>query len=247
MSRPFSLDKDVENRVASLALFRGVAPDVRAEMLDNAIIQRVAAGTVLFNQGDIPTFQHIVLSGSVQLFGCSGADRDVLIDVVGPAGLVMPAAVMTRDRYLMECRVPEASQVLMIRASSLCEAILKDPILAQNVITGLAGQFRRMVRQIKNLKLRSTLERVGCYILALSHNSGGHRIVELPYGKHLIASELGMTRESFSRALAALQSEGIVVRGDRIEIVDVERLARASGPDPLIDPDEKVSVKRTRH
>lgn len=95
-----------------------------------------------------------------------------------------------------------------------------------------------MVRQIKNLKLRSSTQRVGCYVLTLSRRQGAKSHVVLPHEKSLIASELGITRESFSRALAALQQDGITVRGDTIAIVDAERLAAACGPDPLIDPDE---------
>jgi CRP/FNR family transcriptional activator FtrB len=110
------------------------------------------------------------------------------------------------------------------------------------VIASLAGQFRRMVRQIKNLKLRSSTQRVGCYILAAARRQGTPDRAVLPYGKSLIASQLGITPESFSRALAALQHDGIEVRGDTIAIVDAARLAAACGPDPLIDgPDPAVN------
>jgi CRP/FNR family transcriptional activator FtrB len=107
------------------------------------------------------------------------------------------------------------------------------------VIVSLSGQFRRLVRQIKNLKLRSSVQRVGCYILALSRHQGTPDRVVLPYEKNLIASKLGITRESFSRALSVLQGEGIAVHGETIAILDPVRLAAASRPDPLIDgPDE---------
>jgi Crp-like helix-turn-helix domain len=66
--------------------------------------------------------------------------------------------------------------------------------------------------------------------------------VVLPYEKNLIASELGMTRESFSRTLSALQRDGISVQGDTILIVDAARLAAVSGVDPLIDADLRRNV-----
>ena len=57
----------------------------------------------------------------------------------------------------------------------------------------------------------------------------------------IIASELGMTRESFSRALSALQHDGVSVQGDTIRILDAERLAAISALDPLIDEDWSIS------
>lgn len=60
----------------------------------------------------------------------------------------------------------------------------------------------------------------------------------LPYEKTRIASELGMTRESFSRTLASLEKSSIKVEGQTIRIRDAARLAEECRPDPLIDGDD---------
>ena len=141
----------------------------------------------------------------------------------------------------MQARILAPSRFLLIQAAAFRAAVARDPHLAGEVIGSLAGQFRRMVRQAKNLKLRSSTQRVGCYILALSKRQGTPNRAIFPYEKNLIASELGITRESFSRALAVLQNFGIVVRGETITIVDEARLAAKSMPDPLIDGRESRS------
>jgi CRP/FNR family transcriptional activator FtrB len=159
----------------------------------------------------------------------------VLIEVVRAPDLVVPAAVVTGAPYLMQARVSEPSRFLLIHATTFREAVATDPRLAQAVIGSLARQFRCMVRQIKNLKLRSSTQRVGCYILTLSARQGAPDQVVLPYEKNLIASELGMTRESFSRALSSLEKSGIKVEGQTVAIVDRLRLADECALDPLID------------
>jgi CRP/FNR family transcriptional activator FtrB len=222
----------------SLPLLSALPASTRAELLEHAVVHTVAPGTVLFEQGETPTFQHVVLTGSAHLLGRSGAGREVLIEVVEPPDLVIPAAVGTGSPYLMRARIPEPSRLLLIQAGLFRRAVLQEPLLAQALIASLAGQFRRLVRQIKNLKLRSAVERVGCYLLALSRRQHTPDRVVLPYEKNLIASELGMTRESFSRSLSALQAHGIAVQGDTILIQDAARLAAACGPDPLIDGPE---------
>jgi CRP/FNR family transcriptional activator FtrB len=222
----------------AMPLFQSASAATRSELFRNGILHRVSAGTVLFEQGETPNFQHLVVAGSVQLFGRSSAGREVLIEVVEPPDLVVPAAVVTNLPYLMQARVPGPSRLLLIPAGIFRAAVAADPALAQDVIGSLAGQFRRMVRQIKNLKLRSATERVGCYILALSKRQGTPDRALLPYEKNLIASELGITRESFSRALSGLQQSGIAVQADTILITDRVRLAAASNPDPLIDEPE---------
>lgn len=131
--------------------------------------------------------------------------------------------------------MPEPSRFLLIHAVAFRAAVEADPVLAHAVIGSLAQQFRRMVRQIKNLKLRSSTQRVGCYVLALSKRQGTPDRAVLPYEKTLIASQLGITRESFSRALSSLERFGIRVEGQMIAILDRHQLATECAPDPLID------------
>lgn len=228
-----ALDPDLED----LPLMRRLKPATRARLLANAVIHSIAAGTVLFEQGRTPSFQHLMLSGSAHLFGRSSEGREVLIEVVKPPNLVVPSALLMGSPSLTQARVLEPSRAMLIQAAAFRGAVEQDPALARAVIDSLAGQYRRMVRQIKNLKLRGSIERVGCYILGLARQQGGD-VVVLPYEKGLIASELGITRESFSRALAALQPHGIAVEGERITVLSRDALAAVSRPDPLIDPDE---------
>jgi len=227
----------IDPALKSLSWLAALPAAGRKRLLQHAVTHSLAAGTVLFEQGSVPTFQHMVLAGSVHLFGRSNDGREVLIEIVRPGDLVIPAAVVTSSPYLMQARVLEPSRLLLIEADAFRAALQVEPVLAQAMIASLAGQFRRMVRQIKNLKLRSSTQRVGSYILALSREQESSNRVVLPYEKNLIASELGMTRESFSRALSALQNDGIRVQDDTIFIVDAERLAVVVGVDPLIDAD----------
>jgi len=221
----------------TLPIFARLSPERRQDLLANAILHSVPPGAVLFEQGEAPNFQLIVIAGSAQLLGRSAAGREVLIETVRAPDLIIPAAVVSGAPYLMQARVPEPSRFLLVQADAFRSAVAADPGLAHAVIGSLATQFRRMVRQVKNLKLRSTTERVGCYVLALRARQGTPDRAVLPYEKTLIASELGMTRESFSRTLASLEQSGLQVEGQTILIRDAANLAAVCHPDPLIDDD----------
>ena len=218
-----------------LPLFRGLPTSRRTALLQNAMVHSVSSGTVLFEQGDVPNFQLIVLAGSTQLFGRSAEGREVLIEAVRAPDLIIPAAVLTGAPYLMQARVPEPSRFLLIHAAAFRAAVEAEPLLAHAAIGSLAAQFRRMVRQIKNLKLRTSTQRVGCYLLALSKRQGTPDRAVLPFEKTLIASELGITRESFSRALSSLSNSGIRVNGQTVVIHDAPRLAAECGFNPVTD------------
>ena len=69
--------------------------------------------------------------------------------------------------------------------------------------------------------------RLAGYLLDLPATDGNH--VELPLSKKDIASYLGTTPESFSRALAKLHRDGLInVAGSTIELVDFDALDELS-------------------
>ena len=83
-------------------------------------------------------------------------------------------------------------------------------------------------------------ERVGCYLLALAGNSMPEVPIRLPLEKRLIASQLEMTRETFSRTLAAVSRHGLRVDGDLLKVADHAAARARFRLDPLIDGYETV-------
>ena len=221
--------------IASLPMFSGLSAAGLRALLGASVIQQAACGIVLFEQGATSNFQAVVLEGAVHLLGRSVHGQEVVIEIVEAPSLILPAAVVSRAPYLMRAQCIEDVRVLLIKADVFCGLLTNEPSLALALIGCLSDQFRAMVRQIKTLKLRPGPQRVAAYLLALSRRQGQMNDVMLPHEKGLIASQLGMTRESLSRILANLQREIILMDGQAIHICDRNGLVALSAPDPLID------------
>jgi CRP/FNR family transcriptional activator FtrB len=83
------------------------------------------------------------------------------------------------------------------------------------VLDHLARHLRLLIGQLTDLKLLGSRDRVLRY---LRLRAEGGSAVMLREPKQLIARLLGMSPESLSRALAALEAEGVLrVEGQRIE------------------------------
>ena len=80
-------------------------------------------------------------------------------------------------------------------------------------------------------------ERIGSYLLALAPSADR---AQLPEEKRLIASQLGMSRETLSRALSGLARHGLRVAGDMLHVDDRAAASAAFPFDPLIDGDEPI-------
>ncbi len=110
--------------------------------------------------------------------------------------------------------------------------------MAGRCSNSLSRDYRDLVRQIRDLKLRTTAQRLGCYLLALVPDPGAHAAdLRLPFEKGLLAARLGCRQENLSRAFAALREFGVETRGARVSLRDIPRLTAYAMPDYLTDPE----------
>jgi len=239
---PRSAAREVLEEVAWL---HEVPPGALDALAAQAVLHRVPAGSLLFEQAEIPVFAQFLLAGSIELLGVRD-QVETLVELLRPVDLVIPAAVIGGQPYLMRARVYEEAHLLLVPAQAFRQAAASDHALCRAVLGCLAAQFRRQVRMHKNLKLRCAEDRVGCYLVSLLGQADADIMVRLPVEKRLISSQLGMTRETFSRALSGMAKFGMLIRGDMMHVEDVAA-ARARFPlDPLIDGPEPIKPLQDR-
>ncbi|MGE0224459.1 MAG: helix-turn-helix domain-containing protein [Acetobacteraceae bacterium] len=216
-----------------------VSPATLGRLAEHAVLHRVPAGSMLFEQAETPAFAQILVAGSVELLGVS-EQGETRIELVSAVDLLLPAAVLTRQPYLLRARVLEEAHLLMVQADAFRLAVTQDHALCLAVLACQAAQFRRQVKQAKNVRLRSAEERIGCYLLRLLGKTKPDTPVRLPLNKRQIASELGMTRETFSRALGGVARHGLRIDGDVVVLHDPAAAYARFRLDPLIDGIETI-------
>jgi CRP-like cAMP-binding protein len=116
-------------------------------------------------------------------------------------------------------------RVLMIPADVFRTAMEQDAAIARATIELLARHWRLVVDQIVDLKLRSADRRIARFLARRIPEEAGAGSAELPEPRSAIAARLGMTPETLSRTLNAMEAEGIVrLSGKRIDVPDREKL-----------------------
>jgi CRP/FNR family transcriptional activator FtrB len=239
------LETPAQAALRSISWLQEVPRQILDRLASGALLHRVPAGSLVFEQAESPVFAQILLAGSIELLGVRDG-LETLIELLRPINLVIPAAVISDQPYLMRARVYDEAHLLLIPAETFRQTLGSDLALCRAVLGCLAAQFRRQVRSAKNLRLRSAEDRVGSYLVALLQREHHPTPIHLPVGKQQIASQLGMTRETFSRALSGMVKFGMRVSGRILEAEDAAA-ARARFPfDPLIDGVEPILPLRAR-
>lgn len=224
---------DIE-KIKQLPLFADASAETMRIATAGAHLQRFPTGTTLLLEGDPVDFLYVLLDGQVELHG-TWNDHETVLSILRPVSTFILAAVVLDTDALMSARTLERCEILMIPGDAIRAAMQADPRFAMAVSRDLAGCYRGIVRNIKNVKLRNSTERLANHLLALRASDKLGSVVRLRHEKRVLASLLGMTPENLSRSFAALQKHGVKVQGAQVTLGNIAALEQLAKPDLLID------------
>jgi CRP/FNR family transcriptional activator FtrB len=220
--------------IRSLPLFRDMA-DAHFDMLmRGAYVQSFPPQIELITEGDPSDFLHVVIDGSVELVaGWNG--RETVMETMRPISTFILAASIRNAPHLMSARTLEKTRIILVPSVDVRTVFDLDKAFANAVVTELAQAYRAVVKNTKDLKLRTSIERLANYLLRKYHLAGEPASFDLQIEKRRLASFLGMTPENLSRSIKSLQAYGVEIDGSTVRIKNAADLAGLAKPTRLID------------
>jgi CRP/FNR family transcriptional regulator, dissimilatory nitrate respiration regulator len=209
--------------LASLPLF---AP------LEAAAIERLAAGitaidapkgTVIVRRGESCQGLHVVVYGTVKLSLQAPRGQEKVIALVGRGETFGESAMFLGRSYRISATTLSDSKLLHLPRALVVDQIVRDPTFSQRIIDSLCKRFAQLLGDVEGCTLRSGTQRVSAYLLEHlpKRNPPEETAVTFPAQKGVIASQLNLTQEHFSRILNELRSAGLIeVQGRVVRVLD---------------------------
>lgn len=223
------MDSDTLAVLMDHPLFEAIAPELLATVLDQPDTVDLREGQILFRQGDNADRIYVLASGAIELLAERTDLPDEILARLGPGEFVGANALMPDARHAAAARVVQSGRAVVISGLAIHRLLEADFALTLSLIAVMAGSLRGQIREITELKLQSTTERLASYLVTLAGDGDGRAIVRLPFEKRLLADRLGMEPATLSRAFARLRELGVETgRGDRVEISNLGQLRSLS-------------------
>lgn len=122
------------------------------------------------------------------------------------------------------------SLVIAVPVSPLLRLLASDPGFARDLLRELSDDYLALLEELEASVQKSAVQRLATYLASLAEPNGTPHtwIARLPVSKTVLADRLGITKETMSRLLRELMTQGAieVTRRD-ITILDRNRLASA--------------------
>ncbi len=235
----------------SAELRRAIGAAPMFDGLDTAHVDFLAAqsraiflpsGQVLFRKGTPSTGFYLVREGLMQLSVSNSAGMVKVVEILRPGSAFGHAVMFIHKPYPVDATALVDAQLVFVPAAAVDRVLDDDPAMARIMLASMARRLQSTIQDIAMLSLQSATQRIVAYILgaagARTDNPGtaagiaddaspGARStsIELPAIKQVLASRLGMTPETFSRAMRALTDRGLIrPHGAVIQIPDIPAL-----------------------
>lgn len=216
--------------IAHLALFAGLPPQASAALAGRAWTLRACrAESVVQRRSRLPgTFA--VAYGTVKLVLRSPDGDERVLRLVGAGQTFGEASALLGKAVDYDALALGDCKLVVLPTAALLELAERDTRFARNVMLVLAHRNAELVAELQAATLQRGAQRLAAYLESLAGECAGPTRVALPLSKTMIASRLGVKKETLSRLLGQLRAKGVIEVGRReIAILDRERLAALMG------------------
>lgn len=205
--------------LAPIGIFSGLPQSELAAIAAYALLRRYPKQCVLFNEGEHSDSLFLILEGRVKVYTGDADGRELLLNQLGAGEYFGELAVIDEKPRPASVMTLETSKLAIIFRNDFNRLMDKYPIIAINLLQGMAYKFRRELETIKSLALENVHQRV---VRALNHlavaKPDGSRVVESLTQRQL-GHMVGASREMVSLVLKELKTEGYIrVRRERITL-----------------------------
>ncbi len=203
-------------------------------MVLSAARQRtVPKGDILFHEGDTAEGFFVLTEGCLKLVRYTMQGKEMLVHLVHPGETFAEAAMFGPKTYPATAVALEASEAWLWPKDQLLYLIKCTPELALALVVSLSVWTRQLVTKLELLTQRRVEERLAVYLQgrAGDRKLQSGEVLELTEAKQLIAAQIGTAPEVLSRLFRRLEeAEVLLVRGDKVTIIDAGRFAMLAEP-----------------
>lgn len=225
---------NIEKSLLKIGLFAELPEHELALVNESLEIRRYQKGSTLFWEGDEAKGLHYIKSGAVQMSKTTQDGKQHILHIFGPGEVLAEAVLFTDQPYPATAEAVEDSVIWFLAAGSMNDLVLKHPQIGLYIIRVLSRRLVVAQERLKTWAFTDAPSRVANSLLELADKHGGQDVcgvaIDMEMTHARLAALAGLTRETVSRVLSSLRSEGLVcTKGKTIILRDVDALRERCG------------------
>lgn len=214
-------------QLAGIPLFSALDEKGLTRVAKGATEIEARPGTTLFVRGDPCVGLYAVISGRVKLAMPATDGGEKVVALLGPGQILGESAMFLEEPHLVSAETLGPAKLVLVSRDTVLTCMKRDPGFAGAMVKTLSGHLSELLGHIESSTMHSGTQRVIDFLIGQLPDvaAQGPSTITLPAKKRIIASQLDLTHEHFSRILHDLAAAGLlIVEGANVTIFDVCKL-----------------------
>ena len=210
-----------------VALFAGLEDDQLRTLAKVTVTRTFPKESFIILADEEGDALFVIAKGQVKVSLVSEDGREVILSLLGPGAVFGELSLLDGKPRSANVVATEDTELVMLRRSDFLQLLHRVPQIAISLLAELAARLRKTDRKIEGLALLDVTSRISETLLQLASEQGndtpqGVMVRSRPTHQQL-ANMSGTTRETVSRVLKRLESQGyIICKGRSLTILREE-------------------------
>ncbi len=197
--------------------FETLGDEDLARVAEVVVPRRLAAGEVVFREGDGSDTCYIVRSGHARAVREHVDGRSLTLAHFGPGDIFGELAMFDDEKRSATVEALEETEVMAILGGDMRRLLGRHPDIAVKLVVALGRRLRETNARLTRQSFQTVQSRVATVlsqlVSAAREQGAGERDVLITSTQSDLAQLAGSSRESASRFLAVLERAGIITQG----------------------------------
>ncbi|MEE1868353.1 MULTISPECIES: Crp/Fnr family transcriptional regulator [Pseudomonas] len=214
--------------LARSPVFSKVGKEGLASLLEGVSLIRLERGQHLFRMGDAAAYFYLVQSGSLELYRPSYSGEHKIFRSMEAGDLLAETAMFVEPcRYPLSARAGLASSVYRLPRARLLALCRASPDFSIAMLEGMAVRIAQSLNRIDLLTIGNSAQRLVAYLMDLYVQQRSAWLT-FPSSHNVLARQLNITPETFSRQLSSFRKAGFVGgHSPELVLLDIEGLCQS--------------------
>lgn len=221
--------------VHKVPVFSSLGREELAEIASMIQHRAYKKGETLFTERDNPDALVIVNEGSVKAYRITPDGREQILYVFAEGDFFGERNLFGRQAAAYTTEALEPVKTCSLTKERFHELLHAHPEIALKIIEELEERILRLENALQSMGVRSVDGRISALLLEFAAKYGATVpegiLLRLPLSREGLANYLGIARETVSRKLGQLESEGIIrsITNKSILLLNREALKESAG------------------
>lgn len=227
------MKKDLEpsNCIKAVPIFKNLNEKELNEIILISSHQKLVKGQFIYTAGDYIQSLYVVHSGKIKITRYAEDGKEQVIRILSHGEFLGELALFSDSKVNTYAEVLEPTVICLVEHKSLKKLMAESPTLSFKMLNELSNRLEKAEALIEHNNLYSAVAKVTRLLLDIQKDN----IVKFPTTKVNLASQLGITPETFSRKLKELEELELieVINHRLIKINDLYSLELIVNPEHI--------------